>query len=138
MLTGGCFCGKVRYEVFGDVVDSTICHCVDCRRISAAPFVGWLTVKRSGFRFVDGEPKTIASSQAVLRAFCADCGTHLTYRHADFADEIDISTCSLDVPEQVPPKHHTWTAQKLPWVQLPDALPQYRGAYSSADPTDIL
>jgi hypothetical protein len=90
MLTGGCFCRNVRYEVSGEIIDSTICH-------------------------------------------CADCGTHLTFRHADFADEIDVSTCTLDAPERVPPRQHTWTAQKLAWVHLPDALPKYRGAYPEAD-----
>ncbi|TKC89345.1 GFA family protein [Trinickia terrae] len=131
MLTGGCFCGQVRYEVSAPVADSTVCHCVDCRRVAGAAFVPWFTVERAGFRFVRGEPRMLASSAKVVRAFCPACGTHLTYQSADFPDEIDISTCSLDAPERVPPRHHTWTAQKLPWVNLSDGLPQYRGGDSS-------
>src|SRR5215471_16969377 len=100
MLKGGCFCGKIRYEVLGTPFDSTLCHCVDCRRLSAAACVAWFSVRRSEFRFVLGQPATLASSNAVLRAFCAECGTHLTYQHDDFPDEIDVSTCSLDMPEQ--------------------------------------
>lgn len=125
MLEGGCFCGKVRYEVSGPPVYSTICHCEDCRRVSAAPFVAWFSVVRSGFRFLQGEPTRVATSQAVLREFCPDCGTHLTYQHDAFPDEIDIATCSLDAPERVPPQHHTWVSRKLPWVHLSDALPKY-------------
>ncbi|RYE54172.1 MAG: GFA family protein, partial [Hyphomicrobiales bacterium] len=30
-LSGGCFCGAVRYTVTGDVFNSTLCHCIDCR-----------------------------------------------------------------------------------------------------------
>ncbi|MBP0589915.1 GFA family protein [Paraburkholderia sp. LEh10] len=130
MLKGGCFCGKVRYEISGTPFDSTICHCTDCRRASASPFVAWFSVRQSGFRFVDGEPRSFASSKAVLRAFCPDCGTPLTYQHDDFPGEIDISTCSLDVPEQVPPEHHTWMSQKLPWIHVSDALPKHAGSYS--------
>jgi hypothetical protein len=125
MLTGGCFCGKLRYEVPGAPFYSTICHCVDCRRASGAPLVAWFTVKQSEFRFVLGAPASFASSAPVLRAFCADCGTPLTYRHNDRPDEIDITTCSLDEPEWVPPMHHTWIAQTLPWIHVSDSLPKY-------------
>jgi hypothetical protein len=131
MLKGGCFCGKVRYEIVGMPFYSTICHCVDCRRISGAPFVAWFSVRQSEFRFVLGEPAALASSKSVVRAFCADCGTHLTYQHKDFPGEIDISTCSLDAPEQVPPLHHTWTSQRVPWVRVSDALPKHAGSYMS-------
>jgi hypothetical protein len=131
MLEGGCSCGKVRYEVFGTSFDSTVCHCADCRHASAAPFVAWFSVKRSQFRVVHGELKSFASSQAVLRTFCPDCGTHLTYQHDGFPDEIDISTCSLDTPDLVPPEHHTWTSQKLAWVHISDVLPQHQGSHSN-------
>ncbi|WP_222945919.1 GFA family protein [Paraburkholderia podalyriae] len=130
MLKGRCFCREVRYEVLDIPFDSTVCHCADCRRASAAPFVAWFSVKRSEFRFVHGEPRSFASSKAVLRTFCPDCGTQLTYQHDDFPDEIDITTCSLDVPDLVPPEHHTWTSRKLPWVHVSDALPKHEGSYS--------
>src|ERR1700752_2191842 len=62
MLTGGCFCGKVRYEISAAPVGSTVCHCVDCRRATGAPFVGWMSVPWSAFRLVAGATKTHASS----------------------------------------------------------------------------
>jgi hypothetical protein len=125
MLKGGCLCGHVRYEVQGTPFHSTICHCVDCRRCAAAPFVAWFSVKRADFRVVHGKPRPFASSPPVVRTFCADCGTPLTYRHDGFPDEIDVSTCSLDLPDQVPPADHTWTSQKLPWIVIPDSMPQH-------------
>ena len=33
MLTGGCHCGRVRYEVHGRVYSFRHCHCTDCRKI---------------------------------------------------------------------------------------------------------
>lgn len=129
MLKGGCYCGKVRYEVSGAPLDSTVCHCTDCRRIAAAPSVAWFTVNRTQLRFVDGELRALQSSKGVLRCFCADCGTHLTYQHDEFPDEIDISTGSLDAPDAVPPVHHTWISQKLSWVQLADGLPVYETSF---------
>jgi hypothetical protein len=34
MLTGGCFCGRVRYEARGPAFNRTSCHCSICRRTS--------------------------------------------------------------------------------------------------------
>jgi hypothetical protein len=125
MLTGGCLCGKVRYEVTGAPFHSTICHCVDCRRCAAAPLVAWFSVKRSEFRVTRGTLARFASSKPVLRTFCPDCGTPLTYQHDDFPDEIDVTTCSLDAPNAVAPNDHTWASQRLPWLPISDGLPQY-------------
>lgn len=129
MLAGGCQCGRIRYEITGEPIECTACHCEDCRRASAAPFTAWLSVRREDFRLVAGMPRTYASSPPVERTFCADCGTPLTYRHAMFEDEIDVATGSLDRPEDAPPAHHTWVSQKLAWVQPADGLAQYPRAY---------
>jgi hypothetical protein len=47
----------------------------------------------------------------------------LTYQDNAKRDEIDVSTCTLDDPETVPPTEHVWTQQRLGWVQLSDDLP---------------
>lgn len=129
MLTGGCSCGKIRYEISGEAIGNTVCHCADCRRASGAPFIGWMSVARAVFRFVAGAPKSYASSAQVERSFCPDCGTPLTYRHAAFADEVDVATGTLDDPGAAPPEHHTWTSQQLAWIRLDDGLPRYPRSY---------
>jgi hypothetical protein len=125
MLTGGCYCGQIRYEIAGEPVDCTVCHCADCRRVSGAPFTAWMSVRLHDFRFIVGIPRVIASSPGVERSLCGQCGTPLTYRHATFADEVDVTTGSLDEPDDSAPAHHTWTSQKLAWVQLADGLPEH-------------
>jgi hypothetical protein len=123
MLTGGCYCGNVRYEAHGVPFNPNICHCADCRRVSGAPFVAWFSVEPSQLQFVNGEPRYFASSEKVQRSFCPDCGTPLTYWNKDSPDELDVSTCSLDTPESVPPLSHIWTTGKLPWIHINDDLP---------------
>ena len=122
MLTGGCFCGAVRYEAGGKPFNSTVCHCSDCRRITAAPFVAWFSVAASELRFTSGEPRRFTSSAKAVRSFCPDCGTPLTFQHRDCPGEVDISTCSLDNPELVPPQDHTRMAGRLSWVHVADGL----------------
>jgi hypothetical protein len=43
-----------------------------------------------------------------------------------FPSEIDVTLCSLDNPEAVLPKDHTWTRSSLSWIKLADGLPSYR------------
>jgi hypothetical protein len=127
MLTGGCFCGEVRYQITGAPFHATICHCVDCRRLTAAPMVAWFSVTPSDFAVVKGTPQRFASSANVSRCFCPRCGTPLTYQHDNYPDEIDVATGTLDDPSAVPPQDHVQAASRLAWVQIDDGLPQYPG-----------
>jgi hypothetical protein len=124
MLTGGCYCGEIRYEAEGPPFHETNCHCSICRRTTGAPFVAWFTVRRAGFRFSKGEPRRFNSTSVGVRAFCPTCGAQLTFVHADFPQEIDVTIASLDAPGQVVPKDNTHTGSRLPWV-LPDTLPDF-------------
>src|SRR5262249_61019434 len=62
------------------------------------------------------------SSGKGSRSFCPHCGTQLTFQADDHPDEVDITTCSLDDPEAVPPRDHTYTSGKVHWIQLTDRL----------------
>jgi hypothetical protein len=125
MLQGGCYCGRIRYEVTGTQFNKTNCHCSICRRTTGAPFVAWFSVRPSEFRLVSGEPARFRSSAKATRSFCAHCGTQLTFQGDDCPDEVDVTTCSLDHPEQVPPIDHIHTSSKVRWVHLSDGLPQH-------------
>ena len=41
--------------------------------------------------------------------------TALLFRERTHPDEVDITTCSLDHPEAVPPRDHTYTSGKVQW-----------------------
>ena len=125
MLPGGCYCGQIRYEAEDTPFHETNCHCSICRRSTGAAFVTWFSVPRSQFRLVRGEPTRFRSTAKATRSFCPRCGTQLTFEDDDFLDEIDVTTCSLDEPDRVPPKDHTYTSSKLSWLTLADPLPQY-------------
>jgi hypothetical protein len=49
----------------------------------------------------------------------------LTFEREDFLDEIDVTTCSLDDSEGLPPRDHTHASSKLSWVKLADQLPKH-------------
>jgi len=134
-IEGGCFCGAIRYRAEGAPSGSMLCHCRTCRRVAGAPVVGWLTFPIASFRFIRGEPDELQSSPAVLRTFCRQCGTPLTYRHESEAGTLDVATATLDYPNAFPPTHHSWLSHDLAWLKFGDGLPGFPESRPKEEPT---
>jgi GNAT superfamily N-acetyltransferase len=132
-VTGGCFCGAVRYRADAAPIDVTHCHCAACRRTSGAPFVTWATFPAAAFTFVTGAPAELRSSAHAVRTFCAACGTALTFREEARPRSVDVTVGSLDEPEALVPRSHTWTVRQLPWLHLDDDLPRH----AEGDPDEV-
>lgn len=128
MLTGGCHCGAVRYEISGAARRHNLCHCRDCRRSAGAPLVGWAAFRDRDFRLTAGTPCTYASSAEGRRHFCARCGTGLFYTSKSiFPGEIDLQTATLDDPDAVlAPCAHIQVAERIGWMQDAHTLPQFQ------------
>ena len=124
-LTGGCFCGAVRFEIQGPERFACFCHCHSCQHAVGAPVVSWATYLRKSFHVTAGELRTYSSSPGVTRGICAACGTSISYEHTDRPGEIDLTLNSLDDPSAPVLKAHIWTEDKASWLQIGDDLPVY-------------
>jgi hypothetical protein len=122
---GGCQCGAVRYRAQGEPSSVEYCHCSMCRRSAGAPVVVWATFPSADVTFPAGRPRRYASSAGAQRGFCARCGTQLTFQSDDQPEQIDLTVGSLDAPERLPPRHHLFEADRVPWLELADGLPRY-------------
>jgi len=122
---GGCLCAAIRYRISGAPIFSTICHCITCRRASAAPSVAWLTFDRDQVEFLSGAPRSYQSSHGVVRRFCGTCGSAISYENADSASTIDLTTISLDDPNAFPPTGEVWLEHRVAWEPVNLALDQY-------------
>ncbi|WP_217358729.1 GFA family protein [Thalassococcus sp. S3] len=104
-LTGGCYCGAIRYEAEGDVVRRGQCHCRECQYISGGGANFFLLVPQDGFVFSKGAPARFARSdlaEPVTREFCFTCGTHLATRRTDTPFVI-LKAGTLDDPSVMEP-----------------------------------
>jgi hypothetical protein len=88
--TATCFCGAVQLSFptsAPGLVSTFICHCTDCRKITASMFASNFTVRDSHLTHIRGrdnlsayaQSRTIASGKQMANYFCKTCGT-LMYR----------------------------------------------------------
>lgn len=121
--TGGCHCGRLRYQFSGPLRDIAHCHCSICRRVSGGLVTTWITLPARAFKWLEGVPARYDSSASCARYFCADCGAHLALVTHLSPDSIDVTIATLDHPERAPADRHIWTESRLPWLRLDEQLP---------------
>src|SRR5262245_47723772 len=109
--SGGCLCGAVRYRLTTKPRSYSLCHCETCRRAAGAPSVAWVVVDAGAFSFVQGTPTVYRSSPNVERTFCNCCGTPLSYQCTTERETIDITTVSLDMPNDFAPTREIWLSE---------------------------
>jgi hypothetical protein len=124
ILSGGCLCGAVRYEIDYRGEEASLCHCAVCRRQSGGAFMGFVTVPRAHYRLLKGEITYRRSSDIGRRGFCAECATPLVMDYNYEDERTGIVTGSLDDPEAVPPVLHWGVESMLSWLKLDDGLPR--------------
>jgi hypothetical protein len=123
LLTGGCQCGAVRYELYAEPTNPHVCHCRMCQKAFGSYFAPLAGVKRSEHAWVKGEPGVFHSSEAVERGFCRDYGTPLFFRYHD-KDRISLSLGSLDEPTRVVPAKQYGVESRLAFVATLTTLPE--------------
>ena len=58
LLTGGCGCGAVRFEITEPLVGSVYCHCRRCQRRTGVAASATARVAPGSFTIVQGEDRT--------------------------------------------------------------------------------
>ena len=127
MLRGSCLCGAVRYEIDGAIADIHHCHCSRCRKAHGAAFSTFGRVAAAHLRVTSGADAIhrYRSSPPIERAFCATCGSNLTFRFDGMPDATWIAVGTLDDDPIARPNAHIFATSIAPWHRITDDLPQY-------------
>ncbi len=88
-----------------------------CRRISGAAFVSWIAIPSSFFNYTAADPKKFVSSSHGARYFCQKCGTPLVCVLDEDQENIYVTICSLDKPQDYEPKDDIYVEDMLCWVK---------------------
>ena len=127
MLSGGCLCGAIKYEISSSLQFARNCHCAMCRKVTGAAFATWAYVKANNFRWVRGEAQLgkYQSSSEVTRTFCKMCGSTMQYvANQTFQDAFGLALGTVDGDPGCKPMRHVMVGSKAPWFEITDQLPQ--------------
>jgi hypothetical protein len=130
VVTGGCVCGGVRFEVALPLVGAGWCHCSRCRHRTGSHASANGATRPGSFRFLGGEELVTEFEPpgGFVKAFCSVCGGHLYSREPGGWQEVSVRLGALDGDPGVPFGYHQHVETVPPWLPVPDdGLPQYPG-----------
>jgi len=124
-VTGGCYCGALRYRVTQRPVVKGQCHCRACQHIAGGGPQYFMIIPPDGFAWTAGAPATYTRGDLdapVTRSFCAACGTHVITRRLDQSGVV-LKVGTLDDPSRFNPRIAICHAQAQPFHLVPGGIP---------------
>ena len=125
---GSCLCGTVGFVMEGEPIRSYLCYCRRCRKARAAGHASNLFLLIDDLRFTRGEDQLVTyrvpDARYFTQVFCRACGSTMPRKDS----ERGITTVpmgSLDDDPGIRPLGHIYVADKAPWIDIYDDLPQY-------------
>ena len=131
-FSGGCFCGKVRYESAVDLPDMVQCHCRDCQYVSGGGPANVLIMSRADITITQGEKNQLSSftcksaqNNMVTRMFCSECGTSMFTTLDSSPDLFAVKVGTLDDASKLKVGTILWAGSAQPWAHLDDGIPTF-------------
>lgn len=117
LLTGGCACGQLTFQVRGEPKRVGLCHCMTCRKIGGSVFNAFAVFPADRVT-ISGESRGWKPSTNATDRFCPQCGSQVFY--SDGRDEIEIKLGAFDEPNLFIPTYETWTRRRESWLRVTD------------------
>jgi hypothetical protein len=127
-LTGGCLCGRVRYEISAPLVSASYCHCTRCQRRTGTAASASARIVPGSLRIVSGEEliRSFEPPDGFAKVFCSGCGSALWSRSPADPDVISIRLGTFDDDPGILPSYRQFVAYAAPWEPIPDdGLPRF-------------
>ena len=125
-ITGGCFCGAVRYTADADPIATRVCWCRDCQYLAAGSATVNLVFPADAVT-VTGPLRDYVSDadsgNRMHRRFCERCGTPVTSAAESRPHLLILRAGTLDDPEQAKPALTIWTDSAPSWACISDDVP---------------
>jgi hypothetical protein len=137
--TATCYCGAVQlaFPTEGPgLLSTSICHCTDCRKITASMFASNFSIADPHLTHVRGrdnltaysQSRTTTSGKSMTSYFCSTCGT-LMYRLSEAypgrsilrigtVDDFNLHETKLK------PKRETYVTDRVCWLKAVEGIRQ--------------
>ena len=127
MLAGSCLCGAVRYRVADEFMYAMNCHCSDCRRATGSAFKPFAGIQREKLDIIQSREDVLifGDEKANHDVHCRKCGSFLYSVVGGGRVHVTLGTL-MDAPS-IRPSAHIFVADKAPWFEITDNLPQHEG-----------
>jgi hypothetical protein len=122
-VTGGCLCGRVRFELTTPATAAGYCHCTRCQRRTGAAASAQARIDGRTLRLLQGEEFVKAWRPAAggfEKCFCGECGAHLFSRNPDDPAEMSVRLGAFDGDPGVRPSWRAYVAYAASWEPIPD------------------
>lgn len=125
--SGSCLCGKVKYELTGDLQSFFLCHCTRCQKDTGSSYAANFFAKGSSLTWLQGEPdvKTYRHPNSLhTKSFCLNCGSALP-TIAETINCVVVPAGSLDNPVPISPTAKIFLSCCASWSENLDSVPGY-------------
>lgn len=122
-LTGGCLCGRVRFELSEPGSTAGYCHCTRCQRRTGTASSANVRVDGGRFRLVVGHESLKGwrhPDGGFEKCFCVECGAHLFSRNPDDHTQVGIRMAAFDGDPGIRPSWRAFTDYAAVWEPIPD------------------
>jgi hypothetical protein len=140
--TGGCLCGKIRYEITEAPQEVYTCHCTDCQRLTSSAFSMAIAVTSAAFGLMGIEPRQIQSTadsgRVKIRWVCPECGCWVCSVGGWGNGLRRVRAGTLDDTSWLRPTMHFWTRSKQPWLRRPATWTPPRSRVTPSYKTDAV
>jgi hypothetical protein len=127
VLTGGCLCGGVRFELTEPPVSASYCHCTRCQKRTGTAASPQARVVPGSIRVTGDElVRAYEPPDGFPKAFCSACGSALWSINPSTGQIASIRMSLFDDDPGVRPSYRQFTAYAAEWESIPDdGLPRY-------------
>jgi len=139
-----CFCGAVQLSFPTEkpgLVDTFICNCFDCRKITASMFASNFIVDDKYIRFIRGrenltefaQAKAIATGNTMTNQFCKTCGTLMNRVSSGYPGKSILRIGTIDDfnlhETKLKPRVEQFVKNRVSWFTGGQSVEQHDGAY---------
>ncbi|MCE0492931.1 GFA family protein [Vibrio salinus] len=117
VITGGCMCGAVKFELEDDFSQFFLCYCEQCRKMTGSANASNLFTRTDNITWLQGKEFTKRyehPDRRFSKVFCTECGSGLPYESKS-GKALIVPAGSLDCEPEKKPDAQIFCKEQAEW-----------------------